>query len=190
MAEDYSVNLKAQLDTTDVQNKLQQLGNTGENSITKLETAINNLNSSVQQLGKSWHNVAEQQKQAANNMTKLLRGAGAALAGRILESAGAHAQATGHTADAAIARYGGAALKGAGAGAAIGSVIPVVGTGVGAGVGAAAGLLEQSFKDLTESAKGAADELKTFIQANEQVEQRILKAELEDRISDMPNQST
>lgn len=84
MAEDYNVSLKATLDTTDVQNKLQQLGSTGENSITKLETAINNLNGSIQQLGKSWHNVAEQQKQAANNMTKLLRGAGAAMAGQVI----------------------------------------------------------------------------------------------------------
>lgn len=190
MAEDYSVQLKAQLDTTDVQNKLQQLGNTGGNSITKLETAINNLNGSIQQLGKSWHNVAEQQKQAAVNMTKMLRGAGAALAGRVLESAGAHAEVTGHPVDAAIARYGASALKGAGAGAAIGSVIPVVGTGVGAGIGAAAGLLEQAFKDLTESSKRAADELKALALANEQVDQRILQAQLEDRISEMPNQST
>lgn len=43
MAEDYSVNLKAELDTQQVQQKLQQLGTTGGRNVGALESAVKSL---------------------------------------------------------------------------------------------------------------------------------------------------
>lgn len=78
----------------------------------------------------------------------MLRGAGAALAGQVLQTGGRLAAATGHENIATGADFAGAALKGAGMGAAFGSVVPVVGTTVGAAVGAAVGTLNEAFEKL------------------------------------------
>lgn len=53
--------------------------------------------------------------------------------------------------DSVAARYGSAALSGAGLGATIGSVVPVLGTGIGAAVGGGIGMLIQGVSDYLKS---------------------------------------
>lgn len=69
-----------------------------------------------------------------------LFGLGAGLGGALLSSVAGE--------DSATARYGSAALSGAGLGATVGSIVPGVGTVVGAGVGGALGMALQGLTDL------------------------------------------
>lgn len=77
-----------------------------------------------------------------------LFGLGASLGGALLSSVAGE--------DSATARYGSAALSGAGAGATLGSIVPGVGTVVGGGIGAALGLALQGLTDLLKNPKPSA----------------------------------
>lgn len=50
MATDYSLNLKATLDTSEVQQKLQQLGQTGSNVNAQIEQSVQKLDKSIKDL--------------------------------------------------------------------------------------------------------------------------------------------
>ena len=50
MATDYSLNLKATLDTSEVQQKLQQLGQTGANVNAQIEQSVQKLDKSIKDL--------------------------------------------------------------------------------------------------------------------------------------------
>ncbi len=54
--------------------------------------------------------------------------------------------------DSSAARYGSAALSGAGLGATVGSIVPVIGTGIGAALGGGLGLLVQGIADSLKAA--------------------------------------
>jgi hypothetical protein len=72
--------------------------------------------------------------------------------------------------ESAGARYGAAALSGAGLGATVGSIVPVIGTGVGAGIGAIGGLIVQGISDALKPAGRPADQAAT--------QSQTMKAEL------------
>lgn len=62
--------------------------------------------------------------------------------------------------ESATARYGSAALSGAGLGATVGSLIPVIGTGIGAAVGGIGGLIVQAISEATKSNEAKTTEAK------------------------------
>lgn len=70
MAEDYSVNLKADLDTQQVQQKLQQLGATGGRNVGALESAVKSLEQAIQKLSKSFDDANQSAKQLQNTAAK------------------------------------------------------------------------------------------------------------------------
>lgn len=152
MATDYSMNLKAKLDTTDVQQKLQQLGQTGDMATSQLEQSVKKLESAVKDLTTSWRTASKEAQQTGLQMQKLLRGGSAMLVGGIINRMGNYAAATGNTTGAEVANYAGNMLKGAGAGAAMGSVVPFIGTAAGAAIGAATGALETLADSATKAA--------------------------------------
>lgn len=78
-----------------------------------------------------------------------LFGLGASIGGAVLSSVAGEESAT--------ARYGAAALSGAGLGATVGSLVPVIGTGIGAAVGGVGGLIVQAISD---AMKPSAEEQK------------------------------
>lgn len=65
--------------------------------------------------------------------------------------------------DSVAARYGSAALSGAGLGATIGSIVPVLGTGIGAAIGGGLGLIVQG---VSEALKTAPEQKPTELKAN------------------------
>ena len=157
MATDYSMNLKAKLDTSDVQQKLQQLGQTGDMATSQLEQSVKKLEGAVKDLTNSWKNASKEAQQTGLQMQKLLRGGSAMLVGGIINRMGNYAAATGNTTGAEVANYAGNMLKGAGAGAAMGSVVPFIGTAAGAAIGAATGALETLADSATKAAQALED---------------------------------
>lgn len=71
MATDYSLNLKAQLDTSEVQQKLQQLGQKGTTQMTSLEQAVKQLEAAIQKLALSFDKANSSAKQMATTATKV-----------------------------------------------------------------------------------------------------------------------
>lgn len=182
MASDYSLNLKAQLDTSDVQAKLQQLGSTGSVATSQLEDSIKKLDTAVKDLSQSWKTSAKEAQQTSLQMQKILRGGAAMLVGGVISRMGDYAAATGNTTGAQAANYAGSMLKGAGAGAAMGSAIPVVGTAVGAVIGATVGALNT----LADSAIKAAEALNdSFAKSTTNLAQEIREQELQSKIKSL-----
>lgn len=70
MAEDYSVNLKADLDTEQVQQKLQQLGATGGRNVGALESAVKSLEQAIQKLTGSFDKANQSAKQLQTTASK------------------------------------------------------------------------------------------------------------------------
>lgn len=179
MASDYSLNLKAQLDTSDVQAKLQQLGNTGSVATSQLEDSIKKLDTAVKDLSQSWKTSAKEAQQTGFQMQKILRGGAAMLLGSAISRMGNYAAATGNTTGAQAASLAGGLLKGAGAGAAMGSAIPVVGTGVGAAVGAVVGALEVLADAAIETARKLNE---SFQSARDYIQAEGRKADMQQRL--------
>ena len=68
MATDYSMNLKAKLDTSDVQQKLQQLGQTGDMATSQLEQSVKKLEGAVKDLTNSWKTASKEAQQTGIQM--------------------------------------------------------------------------------------------------------------------------
>lgn len=137
MATDYSLQLKATLDTSEVQQKLQQLGQTGTTTTVQMDQAVKNLDKSVK-------SVAESAKSIADN---LIKGASMMRIGQLL-------QKTGTTAGGVF----GEGLAGAGQGAMVGSAAGPYGAAIGAAVGGVISL-KNAFESLEDAAKSAASQL-------------------------------
>lgn len=179
MASDYSLNIKAQLDTSDVQAKLQQLGSTGSVATSQLEDSIKKLDTAVKDLSQSWKTSAKEAQQTSLQMQKILRGGAAMLIGGAITRMGNYAAATGNTNGAQAANLAGGLLKGAGAGAAMGSAIPVIGTGVGAAVGAVVGALEVLADAAIETARKLNE---SFQSARDYIQAEGRKADMQQRL--------
>lgn len=178
MATDYSMNLKAKLDTSDVQQKLQQLGQTGDTATSQLEQSVKKLDSAVKDLTNSWKTASKEAQQTGIQMQKLLRGGGAMLVGGIIKRMGNVAAATGNDGLASTAQVAGGAVKGAGAGLAFGPW--------GAAVGGAIGALDS----LTEAALIAAKTLKdSFESSRDYIQEQGRLADLRGRIDQLPQMS-
>lgn len=182
MATDYSMNLKAKLDTTDVQQKLQQLGQTGETATSQLEQSVKKLEGAIKELTDSWKNASKEAQQTGLQMQKLLRGGSAMLVGGVINRIGNYAAATGNSTGATVASYAGNMLKGAGAGAAMGNAIPVVGTAIGAAIGAAAGALDTLADSATKAAEALND---SFTKSTTTLAKEIREQQLQNKISSL-----
>lgn len=77
MAEDYSVNLKANLNTADVQEKLNDLRFKGTHATSDLEIAVKKLDNAVQDLTRTWEKQAEAARKAAENAEEAAKANGA-----------------------------------------------------------------------------------------------------------------
>lgn len=73
MAEDYSVNLKANLNTADVQEKLNDLRFKGTHATSDLEIAVKKLDNAVQDLTRTWEKQAEAARKAAERSEEAAR---------------------------------------------------------------------------------------------------------------------
>ena len=186
MATDYALNLKATLDTSEVQQKLQELGQSSTNINQQIDQSVQKLDNSIRQLNSSLSKVGQQQANFGATLKLLTRGAGAALIGHTMQSASNYAGASGYGGLATTLGYGSSVLKGAGAGAAVGSVIPGVGTAIGAAVGAAAGLASKALDNLAESAEKTAKVMEDIARlegANARVfEQEAIRRQIEERV--------
>lgn len=182
MATDYSMNLKAKLDTSDVQQKLQQLGQTGETATSQLEQSVKKLEGAIKDLMESWKTASKEAQQTGLQMQKLLRGGSAMLVGGVINRLGNYAAATGNQTGATAASYAGNMLKGAGAGAAMGNAIPVVGTAIGAAIGAAAGALETLADSATKAAEALND---AFAKSTTNLAKKIGEQELQNKIGSL-----
>lgn len=175
MATDYSMNLKAKLDTSDVQQKLQQLGQTGDTATSQLEQSVKKLDNAVKDLANSWKNASKEAQQSGIQMQKLLRGGGAMLLGGIIKRTGDIASATGNTGLASTASVAGGALQGAGAGLAFGPI----GSAVGGVIGA--------LGSLTDAALIAAKALKdSFESSRDYIREQGRLADVRGRIDQLP----
>lgn len=67
MATDYSLDLKASLDTAEVQEKLNDLSFKGRHATSDLEVAVKRLDNAVQDLTRTWEKQAEAARKAAEN---------------------------------------------------------------------------------------------------------------------------
>lgn len=67
MATDYSLDLKASLDTAEVQEKLNDLSFKGKHATSDLEVAVKRLDNAVQDLTRTWEKQAEAARKAAEN---------------------------------------------------------------------------------------------------------------------------
>lgn len=65
MATDYSLDLKASLDTAEVQEKLNDLSFKGKHATSDLEVAVKRLDNAVQDLTRTWEKQAEAARKAA-----------------------------------------------------------------------------------------------------------------------------
>lgn len=137
MATDYSLQLKATLDTSEVQQKLQQLGQTGQASTVQLDQAVKNLDKSVK-------SVAESAKSFADNLVK---GASMMRIGQLLQKTG--------TASGSVFGEG---LAGAAQGSMVGSAAGPYGAAIGAAVGGVISL-KNAFESLEDAAKSATAQL-------------------------------
>lgn len=196
MATDYNLNLKANLDVSDAQQKLQQLGRVGTNATNSLEDAVRNLDQSIKQLGESWKKVAQEQSKAMQQqshqrmMMGLIKGAGAHIAGNLLTQGERYFAATGNTGAATAAGYGASALRGAGWGAALGSVVPGLGTAAGAGIGAVAGMASEALDNLTKSAENAAKKIEEGMRAEDRSRQHYDNEMLRRMVEAIPGKGT
>lgn len=178
MATDYSMNLNAKLDTTDVQQKMQQLGQTGATTTSQLEQSVKKLESAVNDLTTSWKNAAKEAQQSGIQMQKLLRGGGAMLVGGIINRIGNIASATGNNGLASTASVAGGALQGAGAGLAFGPI------------GAAAGSVIGALGSLTDAALTAAKALKdSFESSRDYIQNQARTADVQGRIAQLSQMS-
>ena len=174
MASDYSLNLKAQLDTSDVQAKLQQLGSTGSVATAQLEDSIKKLDNAVKDLSQSWKTSAKDAQQTSLQMQKILRGGAAMLVGGVINRVGNVASATGNTGLASAATVGGAALQGAGAGLAFGPI------------GAAAGAVVGALGSLTDAALVAAKTLRdSFESSRDYIQSQARAADVQFRVEQL-----
>ena len=175
MATDYSMNLKAKLDTSDVQQKLQQLGQTGDMATSQLEQSVKKLEGAVKDLTNSWKTASKEAQQTGIQMQKLLRGGGAMLVGGMINRLGNYASATGNETGAQIANLAGNMLKGAGAGAAVGG-----------GIGAAIGLTVGALDSLAEAATKSAQALEGWAKEGvKNIEQHFFDKITRDRLKEI-----
>lgn len=160
---DYSVDLKATLDTTDVDKKLAGIEQVGLKSFQGIENAVKRLDGTIQKLEKSMSQVQKQSAKGgmfsqSNDAALLKRGMGMAssyLGGKVLAGYADQYAAEGNVNAAVGFRAGQGALQGAAMGMMFGPAGMVI--------GAAAGALDAAFKQLADSAQKAADKLKSEI---------------------------
>lgn len=168
MAEDYSVNLKAELDTQQVQQKLQQLGTTGGRNVGALESAVKSLEQAIQKLSKSFDDVNQSAKQLqttaakANSQSNQM---GSLIGSMRIGWAGHQIQSMGH----AIA---GNFENMSGARAGIGTGLEVFGAGVTAAAATPGGLYTKA------TAAAAAAATKAYTRISDALQSRA-KAEAE-----------
>lgn len=152
MSTDYSIQMKANLDVSDAQQKLQKLGTVGTNATKGLEDAVRHLDQSIKQLGDSWKQVAQEQSKAIQNVGGI--GKAAALGKRFLRggqlnaSAGLAESIFGQDSD--VGKVIGGGLKGAAKGAVFGPEAALVGAIKG---------VKDAFEELRKAADKAAQKL-------------------------------
>ena len=152
MATDYALNLKATLDTSDVQQKLQALGQTGGMAFDSLERAVKNLDSTLKTVSSSLKVVNQQNANMNLSTARLLRVSSRYVGSQVLGAAQQHFKSTGDYATAGLFGIGQGALAGAAAGTAFGPA--------GTAIGASAGILTstaQAMKDLDDQSKALAE---------------------------------
>ena len=151
MATDYSIQLKANLDVSDAQQKLQQLGTVGTDATKGLEDAVRHLDQSIKQLGDSWKQVAQEQSKAIQNVGGI--GKAAALGKRFLRGGQIHAAQSfveSIFGDSEVGKVVGGGLKGAAKGMPLGPEAALVGAIKG---------VKDSFEELRKAADKAAQKL-------------------------------
>lgn len=168
MSSEYNVSLKAQLDTTDVQNKLQQLGTTGGRNVGALESAVKSLEQAIQKLSKSFDDANQSAKNLqttaakansqSNQLGSLIGSMRVGWAGHQIQRMG-HALA-GNFENMSAARAG------------IGTGLEVFGAGITAGAAAPGGLYTRT------AAAAAAAATKAYTRISDALQSRA-KAEAE-----------
>ena len=108
MANEYTLNLKAKLDTTDVDSKLQSLGSTS--NLGNIEQSLSKLNSEVDKLSQSLDKVGKSAQAANMNLGKMKTAAAALLATNVMKNAAQLNPALGTGINIAMGGVNGAAL--------------------------------------------------------------------------------
>lgn len=148
MASDYSLRINAQLDTSDVQTKLQQLGTTGQQVNAQMDTAVKNLDDSVKKLATSFDEASKAQSRLGRYMLRM----GVSYIG---------GKALGQVAQDYKGTNIGMAT-GIGSGMLQGAAMGMAGGPIGAAVGAVAGGLNEAFEQLAANAETAGEALKSM----------------------------
>lgn len=152
MATEYELNLKANLDTSDAQQKLQQLGQSGAMSFDSLERSVRNLDSTLKTVSSSLKTVNQQNANMNLTTARLLRVGSRYVGSQLLGAGQRYFQNTGDHATAGMFGIGQGALAGAAAGTAFGPA--------GTAIGAVAGILTstvQAMKDLDDQTKALTE---------------------------------
>lgn len=152
MATEYALNLKANLDISDAQQKLQQLGQTGGMAFDSLERSVKSLDSTLKTVTRSLKTVNQQNASMNLTTAQLLRVGSSYVGSQVLGAARKHFQSTGNYTGSSLLGVGQGALAGAAAGTAFGPA--------GAAIGATVGILTstvQAMKELDDQAKALAE---------------------------------
>lgn len=173
MAEDYSVALKADLDTEQVQRKLQQLGATGGRNVGALESAVKSLEQAIQKLTGSFDKANQSAKQLqttaskansqSNQLGSMIGSMRVGWAGHQIQSVG-HALAGNFENMSATRAAIGTGLEVIGAGVSAAAVAPGNPAAAAAGIAAAATKAYTRISEAVQSRAKAEAELQQITQ--------------------------
>lgn len=170
MATDYTLDLKANLDTSEANQKLQELGATGTASFKSMESAVRNLDKQVQNLANSMKEAAKSQKEMSVNYQRLTHAGATYIGGKLLDPMARMAMESGHYNTGIALGAGSGILKGAAAGmtigTAVGTVIPGLGNLAGAGAGMVVGGIAGGISQLKTESDKAAKSLQEMLKAH------------------------